>query len=66
MKWMRERKWYLKTMAVGFYRKFFPAVFILPAGSIVFFGCGFRKRLLCKIPDKSSKGAGEVAVDGGI
>ena len=26
----------------------------------------FKKDLLCKIPDKSSKGAGEVAVDGGI
>lgn len=66
MKWMRERKWYLKTMAVGFIGSFFLLFLFLPPGSIVFFGCGFRKCLLCKIPDKSSKGAGEVAVDGGI
>jgi len=45
-------------MAVGFIGSFFLLFLILPAGSIVFFGCGFRKRLLCKIPDKSSKGAG--------
>ena len=65
MKWMRERKWYLKTMAVGFIGSFF-LLFLFYRQAALFFGCGFRKRLLCKIPDKSSKGAGEVAVDGGI
>ena len=48
------------------YRKFFPAVFILSPGGNVFSLCNHREHWLCKVPDKNSKGAGKVAVDGGI
>ncbi len=60
MKWMRERK--LKTMAVfiGSFSCCFYFTVLCFLGAVLGSVCYVRYRI------KSSKGAGEVAVDGGI
>ena len=67
MKWMRERKWYLKTMAVGFIGSFFLLFLFYRQAALCFLGavlgsvCYVRYRIkVQKEQEKWQLGLSEV------